>query len=354
MQFLCGQGEVERDQWSEQCPTCITDADSCNPSNLNYPSIALPVMVGAKTVKRVFKSVLNETAEFTPSIEAMEGFEIATSPPSFTLAPGQSIRVNITISWAGAAFDEYKAGAVSWNSSKGTKTRLPVVAKAQQFGAPKTLQVASTGAADGEFSVIPGFSGAFVTLPVGLEASTLSNGTLKSDSVSIFDASETARSNIATFPVEILEGTVLAKFALFDSDMTEAGNDLDLYLYNASDRVASSGESSCQEDISLNNPSPGTYTVYVHAYHLPNGTANFKLHSWQLKPATSSAQGSLKTSPAVGSPVQVTVGEPTTVKYQVDYEQMETGNKYLGAIVYGKESESGVHPFNAYTLITVA
>eukprot|EP00775_Hariotina_reticulata_P011057 gene11057-11212_t len=354
MQFLCGQGEIERDQWSEQCPACITDAQSCSPGNLNYPSIALPVMVGAKTVKRVLKSVLNETAEFTPSIETLEGFEVTTSPASFTLAPGQSIRVNITVSWAGAAFDEYKAGAVTWASTKGTKTRVPIVAKAQQFGAPKSLQVASTGGAAGEYSVTPGFSGGFVTLPVGLEASAVSSGTLKADSVSIFDASETARSNIVTVPIEISEDTVLARFALFDSDMAEPGNDIDLYLYNASGRVASSGESSCQEDISLSNPLPGTYTVYVHAYHLPNSTANYKLHTWQLKPATSAPQGSLKTIPAVGSPVQVTVGEPTTVKYQVESEQMETGNKYLGAIVYGKESEAGVQPFNAYTLITVA
>ncbi|MDG4828041.1 S8 family serine peptidase [Solwaraspora sp. WMMD1047] len=72
--------------------------DPVNAVHLNLPSVNAPVMPGKLTTVRTATNVTNRTQSYRVSASAPAKSKITVSPSSFSLAPGRSVNLKITIS----------------------------------------------------------------------------------------------------------------------------------------------------------------------------------------------------------------------------------------------------------------
>jgi hypothetical protein len=129
--------------------------------------------------------------------------------------------------------------------------------------------------------------------------------------------------------VVIPAGSTYARFALFDSDVTP-GTDLDLYIYQGSTLVGSSGSGTSNEEVNFafGAPTGGpiALTAYVHGWGIAGGgTSPFKLHTWGV-PAT--AAGNM----AVAAPGTAALGESGAV--DLTFTGLDPATRYLGSVAY--------------------
>jgi hypothetical protein len=274
-----------------------------NPSNLNVASIALGGLPGVQTVTRRVTNVGASSATYTPSYTGMAGFAVSVSPPSLTIAPGQTKSFNVSFTRTGAPLLAYTGGQLTL--SDGThNVRIPVVARPVALGAPTEV--------GGSYNVSFGYDGPFTASPLGLVPATKSPGSV-------------ATGGSVDFNVVVPAGTTYARFSLFDNEVSQA-SDLDLEVYLGSTLVGSSGGSTAAEEVNLRNPPAGTYTVRVVGFAVPVGSANFNLFSWVL--GSTSAGNMTVTAPATAVTGQ-------TGAITIATSGLTAGTKYLGSVVYG-------------------
>ena len=295
--FLCGT----------QLPTSFcSDAGVpvLDPSNLNTASIAIGDMAGVQTVTRRVTNVGGSAATYTPSYTGMAGISVAVSPATLTLAAGETKSFTATFTRTTAALNAYAGGQLTL--SDGThNVRIPMVVRPVALAAPAQV--------GGSYSVTFGYSGAFTATPRGLiPAATAAGAVATNGSVDI--------------PVTVPAGTTIARFSLFDSEVSQP-SDLDLEVYNAGGTlVGASGGATTAEEVNLLNPAAGVYTVRVVGFAVPVGSANFTLFSWALG---STAAGNM----SVTAPASATIGATDAIG--ITTSGLTVGAKYLGSVVYG-------------------
>ena len=295
--FLCGT----------QLPTSFcSDAGVpvLDPSNLNTASIAIGDMAGVQTVTRRVTNVGGSAATYTPSYTGMAGISVAVSPATLTLAAGETKSFTATFTRTTAALNAYAGGQLTL--SDGThNVRIPMVVRPVALAAPAQV--------GGSYSVTFGYSGAFTATPRGLiPAATAAGAVATNGSVDI--------------PVTVPAGTTIARFSLFDSEVSQP-SDLDLEVYNAGGTlVGASGGATTAEEVNLLNPAAGVYTVRVVGFAVPVGSANFTLFSWALG---STAAGNM----SVTAPASATIG--ATGAIGITTSGLTVGAKYFGSVVYG-------------------
>lgn len=293
--FLCGSGQIGNS---------FCSSIAINPSNLNYPSIAIGALAGVQTVTRTVTNVGSQPATYTASVEGLAGITV-TLPPTFSINPGASKTYSVTFTSAGAAIGSWAQGAIVLKSNLGHVVRSPAVVRPVAMAAP--VQVS------GSYSVTFGYSGPFSATPRGLVPANVQSGAV-------------ATGGQVDFTVNVPAGTTYARFSLFDSNVSQP-SDLDLEVYNSGGAlVGSSGSGTSNEEVNLNNPAAGAYTVRVLGYAVPNGAADFKLFSWALG---STAAGNM----SVTAPASAAVGQVGNIV--ITTNGLTAGSKYLGSVVYG-------------------
>ena len=295
--FLCGT----------QLPTSFcSDAGVpvLDPSNLNTASIAIGDMAGVQTVTRRVTNVGGSAATYTPSFTGMAGISFAISPATLTLAAGETKSFTATFTRTTAALNAYTGGQLTLSDGI-HNVRIPMVVRPVALAAPAQV--------GGSYSVTFGYSGAFTATPRGLiPAATAAGAVATNGSVDI--------------PVTVPAGTTIARFSLFDSEVSQP-SDLDLEVYNAGGTlVGASGGATTAEEVNLLNPAAGVYTVRVVGFAVPVGSANFTLFSWALG---STAAGNM----SVTVPASATIG--ATGAIGIATSGLTVGAKYLGSVVYG-------------------
>ncbi len=282
-----------------------------DPSDLNTPSVAVGSLVGSRTITRRVTNVSDGTATYRPSIAGMTGFNVSFSPSSITLARGQTKSFNVTFTRTTAALNEYAGGqlTLSGGTSKKArdqhKVRIPVVLKPVALAAPAEVS--------GSYGVKFGFSGPFTATARGLVPAITTAGSV-------------ATNGAVEIKVDIPAGTTLARFSLFDANVS-AASDLDLEVYNAAGAlVGSSGSGTSAEEVNLANPAAGAYTVRVIGFATPgNAPVNFTLFNWALG---STAAGNM----TVTAPATATTGATGTIT--LAFNGLLAGVKYIGSVVY--------------------
>ncbi len=293
--FLCGTGQLT----ASYCPSIAID-----PSNLNYPSIAIGALAGSQTVMRTVTNVGSASETYTFSSTGLAGITVGL-PGAFTIAPGATKSFSITFTASGAALNAYVEGAIVLTGSNGHVVRSPVVLRPVALAAPAQVS--------GTYNVTFGYNGPFTADARGLVPAAKATGSI-------------ATGGVVNFPVAIPAGTTYARFSLFDSEIDQA-SDLDLEVYNSGGTlVGSSGGGTTAEEVNLLNPAPGTYTVRVLGFAVPVGTANFTMFSWALG---STAAGNM----IVTAPPVATLG--TTGSINISTSGLSPATKYLGSVVYG-------------------
>ena len=94
--------------------------------DLNIPSVNAPLVPGVVTTIRTATNVTAETLSYQASATSPSGATITVSPSEFTVAPGESVRIRITIRAINLAPGQY-FGEVNLNETAGNRDlHLPV------------------------------------------------------------------------------------------------------------------------------------------------------------------------------------------------------------------------------------
>ncbi|CAN0247567.1 unnamed protein product, partial [Phaeothamnion confervicola] len=121
--FICGVGEA-----------CFPPVDAIDPSNLNYPSIAIGHFVGQQTVERTVTNVGRHRATYAASIQAPVGIKVEVKPATLTIAPGESRTFTVRFTRTGSSLDSYSFGALTWSDGP-HKVRSPIAIRSAAIAA---------------------------------------------------------------------------------------------------------------------------------------------------------------------------------------------------------------------------
>ena len=328
--FLC---DTDRSVFSNPDRTCGNLAAAGVPTkavDLNLPSIGDSQLAGTATVTRTVTSVATEssTLKYSASVSAPAGYSVSVSPSTFSVKRGQSVTFKVTITNVSAPIGEWRFGSLTWRDSGGNySVYSPVAVKASKFNAPGELKGSGV---DGSlsFPVQFGYTGAYSAAAHGLVPATLTNATVLQDPDQTFAPSDVGAG--ATAHTFTLSNVGVFRIAI-PPEATEANADLDVYVYGPADTlVGSSTLGGTDEQVTLQDPANGTYTVYVHGWQAPGGDSSYTMYSWQISntPGGNMSIGSAPTSASNGA-----VGT-----IQVNWAGATAGQWHLGAVSHHEGS----------------
>jgi hypothetical protein len=129
-------------------------------------------------------------------------------------------------------------------------------------------------------------------------------------------------------PLTVDASTTVARIATFDADYP-VGTDVDLWVYRveggARILVALSAAGTAEEVVTLTDPAPGSYEVYVDLFSAPApGALTVEPNSWLVG---NTAAGNLTATPA-SQPV--TTGRSAAVR--LSWTGLTAGTRYLGTV----------------------
>jgi len=326
--FLC---ETSTAVSAGTCNALASLGYSLDPSDLNYPSIAIGALAGLQTVKRTVTNV-GPAATYHVSVNPPAGIDVTVDPAELTLAKGESASYFVTFTaTSSAVLNQYTFGSLTWSHGPHNVTS-PIALYPVAIAAPAEVHGAGT---DGllDFDVTFGYTGDYTAAPHGLVAADMQADNVLDDPTDNIN-SALATCDFSSFPYqcvgitwhrfEVPAGTAYARFSLFN-DYTDGTDDLDLYVFtSAGANVGSSGSGTSAEEVNLVNPDPDVYEIAVHGWGTDGPDANYTLFSWAV-PATPGS-----TNMAVTAPASATLAATGTIT--VDWTGLDAGTKYLGAV----------------------
>ncbi|MBI3241185.1 MAG: S8 family serine peptidase [Chloroflexi bacterium] len=313
--FMCGTGQLPS-------ATCAAfGATVIDPSNLNYPSIAVGALAGAQTVTRTVTNVSNQKETYTASFTGLTGITVVL-PASFTVNPGQSFTYNVSFTRTTAPLNSYTFGALVLTGNKGHVVKSQIALRPVALSAPVSI---SGNGGPLSYNVTFGYTGAFTATARGLIPATSFTGNVVDDPANDINTALGSGVGITLHSVAIPAGATYARFSLFD-DFTDGADDIDLYVFNSGGAlVGSSGGGTSAEEVNLLNPAAGNYTVVVHGWQTDGPDANYTLFTWALG---SAAAGNM----TVSAPASATLG--STGAINLAFSGLAPATKYLGSVAY--------------------
>ncbi len=314
--FLCGTGSLDCGGYAPE------------PSDLNYPSIAIGALAGSQTVTRIVTSVSDSHATYTPEVDGLTGIATSFDPEVIEIAPGESVQYQVTFTNVSAPINTYVTGGITWVDGE-QRVRSAVALKPVVIGIP--AEVTATGESGSlAFDINFGYSGAYSAATHGLAEASTVTGMVADDPNNSYNAA-LGTCDFSSFPfacvgitwhaISVPAGAQLVRISLFNN-YTDGTDDLDLYVYNSSfSFVGSSGSGSSAEQVDVIAPGSTTYYVAVHGWQTDGADANYTLFSW-------GPQADLANT-TVDAPNAATSG--TTETITVEWEGLSSA-KYLGVI----------------------
>jgi subtilisin family serine protease len=328
LRYACGINQLQ----------LITDPSVCaavgsiDPSDLNYPSIAVGDLAGKQTITRKVTNVSNAIGIYTPTVQAPAGFTATVSPPLLLVLPGGSATFRVTLTRTTATFGQYAFGSVTWSDkvAKGNHVvRSPIAVRPVALAAPTNTALAGASGS----RVVPvtsGFAGTLSASVLGLVPGAKATNNLDTAGPAFNPNVPAASIRTGVVPVTVPAGTSIARFATFDADHP-AGTDIDLYVFRVDGAsrtlVGQSAGGTAEEVVTLTAPAAGAYEVYVDLFAIADGTTlTTTEHSWTIG---STSAGNLTATPASQA---VTVGAAKTIT--LAWTGLTPGLRYLGAVTF--------------------
>ena len=312
--FLCG---ATNGVGAGTCNALAGLGYSFDRSDMNLASIAVGDLAGTQTVTRRVTNVSRKASTYSWSA-SISGIDVAVSPSTLTLAPGQTAEYEVTFTRTTADLNRYTAGQLTWTD--GTHVvRSPVVIRPVPMAAP--INVVSNGTPV-SWQVKTGYVGTLTASVGGLVPATQSAWSLTQDPNQAFAVADPA--GTFKFDVSVPAGATF-RTGIYADAITPAGTDLDLYVYRDGTQVGSSSDGDSNEEVTLtNNGTTGTYSVYVHAFFTNGPTATGQLFSWVV----GSVNAGNTTISGVGP---ATVGTQT---HTATFSGLAPATRYLGRVDY--------------------
>jgi subtilisin family serine protease len=328
LQYTCGIGQHQ---------TLADGSNACDvvgqidPSDLNYPTIAVGDLVGKQTVTRTVTNVTDQDSVYVPQVEVPAGYSVTVTPSALSVLAHKSAKYTLEVTRTGAPIGAWSFGSLTLTDSRGHSVKSAIAVRAANVAT--TTEILATGARGSV--VIPvrtAFTGTLVAKPFGLVQSVVTTTHLVGNDAGRFDpANPAASATVTKFTVTVPLGAKVARFSTFDADYP-AGTDLDMYVYHAgtTDPVGTSIGGSAEEGVTFT--APGTYDVYVDQFRLRSGVGenDVKLHSFLVDSTT---LDNLAVTPA-SQPI--TTGQTRTVT--ATWAGLTPGRHYLGVVEFGNGS----------------
>jgi hypothetical protein len=320
--FLCGTSTAVG---QATCDLLESFGYSTDPSDLNYPSIAIGALPGQQTIVRTVTNV-GTPGTYEVSVDAPPGIDVTVEPASLTLGRGESASYAVSFSAnASVVAEAWTFGSLTWSHGPHHVTS-PIAVYPVAIAAPAELHGTGT---DGSlsFDVTFGYTGEYTAGAHGLQPALMTDGYVEDDPGDSFSPSGPG---VTLHMINVPPGSAYARFSLFDA-YTDGNDDLDLYVYYPSGSYAGgSGSGTSAEQVDVAFPPAGDYYVFVHGWGTDGPDANYTLFSWAV-PATPGSTNMTLTAPA-----SATLGATETIT--VDWAGLDAGTKYLGAVSHSDAS----------------
>ncbi|MDA1362481.1 S8 family peptidase [Glycomyces luteolus] len=326
--YACAIGQLQQLEPADTCETAEAEHGAVDPSDLNYPSIAVGDMTGNQTITRTVTNVDDMIGVYTPVVEAPPGFTAKVDRKLLVVEPGASATYSVAFTRTDAAAEEWSFGSLTWRDWHGHEVRSPIALRALDIVAPSELS--GEGAAGSiEYDVTTGIDGRIDLAASGLTASDTRTLSLSNPDGSAFPEDEPVeRDQTRAFELAVPEDAVMGRVAAFGADH-ESETDIDLFVYEQSDDgsldlIGAPLLAGSDEYVDLE--AGRSYTVYVDLWYAPTDTVEAVVHTWVVP---ESAAGNLTASP---DSLEATVGGVHTVT--ATWSGLEAGRHYLGTIAY--------------------
>lgn len=301
MAFMCGLGEdtFVAEESGYSCGAYEGAGFSLDPSQLNYPSIAVGELQEPKTIYRTVTDMTGTGGTYTVSLEGLEGLNVdvqtfgadGNETPSGDLVvdAGGVAAYGLTFSkTADTKIDEWVFGGITLRSGNHTvRSPIAVLPKPDiKIDVPES-QTLTLRRGRASFPVQMKYSGRTSIDYSGLAPRMGTVGTVTDDPGNSFEFLGAGTTYTAwTVP----EGSTVARFSLRDEDVAVQGSDLDLHVYRcisySCSPVGSSLNAGSNEDVIITNPEPAAngegnfYIAFVHGYDVPGGQTDFVQSVW--------------------------------------------------------------------------
>jgi len=191
-------------------------------------------------------------------------------------------------------------------------------------------QTASTASGSRLFTVQTSYVGKMGVVKAGLNDVTLGapvtlTPDVNADILAVRQAGVDT-SSVAVYPMTIPTGTLAARFALHQVDVSDAADDNDLLvLYPDGTTYGASGTNTSNEALQIALPPAGNYKVCVQAY-AGKATMTHQLSSWIVEPGDTGGKFN------VALPANVHASSMATVR--VSWSGLTAGERYRGAAAF--------------------
>jgi len=324
--YSCGLGvDLRLNDGSSACQVY----GAIDPSDLNYPSIAIGDFIGQQTVTRTVTNTTGQQSVYTATVKAPLGVSVSVSPATLTVPARGTASYRVKFTAATPIMDQYAFGSLMWTDQGGHRVRSPIAIK--PLALRKPASVTGAGASGSQaIEVTSGYRGTLEAEPLGLAAPAIKTSHLVGTYNGDFDPRNPPSSPaIAKTTVTTPPDTKVVRFATYDE--YPAGTDLDLYVVRDGAFLGASQGLTSDEEVILRGG--GTFDVYVMQWALPSETheTDVRLHSYEVTQST----GNLAVRPAS---TQVTPGEAVTVT--ASWTGVPPGSHYFGAVEYFAKTTS--------------
>ncbi|MGS0687067.1 S8 family serine peptidase [Nakamurella sp. GG22] len=317
--FLCDAGPEAFQNPEATCSALSANGIPIVATGLNLSSIGVSQLAGRTTVTRTVTSVADKPVTWRAEIMAPPGYSVKVDPKRFTLRPGESERVQVTVTNTGSAkIGEWATGALTWKA-RTYEVRSPIAVRGVTMDVP--TEVSGSGVQGSlNFDVKFGYTGPYAARAHGLVAPIDTTDQISQDPDQTYPSADDG-AGVDAIPVT-LTGIAHARWSL----VLPGDNDLDLYLLDGTGKVvASSTNGGTDETIDVSSPPDGNYTLIVHGWAVGATPVTYTMHNWNVPAAPGG--GSLVIDKA---PTAATIG--ATASVTVSWSGLTAGTTYLGAV----------------------
>ncbi|WP_306457927.1 S8 family peptidase [Streptomyces sp. SA15] len=317
-------------------PTTKDGGDACattrpiDPSDLNYPSIAVGDLAGRQTVTRTVTNVGRDIATYKATLQTPPGYQAEVTPKRLTVLPGGSATYRVTFTRTDAAYGAWSSGSLTWSDAHSHhRVTSPIALRAAHVAAPVEINV--KGERSTQLAVRADWKGD-LTARAELYKAEKIHGTLTGEDQSDFLADPHTGDAAAKIPVHVPEGAPFTRVAVDAADHVP-GSQVFLYAFDK-DGVPVLAQPQIGSDDYVDLP-PGDYDVYVVQYDMPEGTDSqqYTLRLWKVG----------QTTPAV-RPTVTPATQPVTPAalrgLTVAWPDAARGERYVGIVEYGDGSQA--------------
>ncbi|QDY91652.1 protease [Arthrobacter sp. UKPF54-2] len=242
----------------------MPDLGATKPRDMNVPSFALGNLTGKIEVTRTLTALTPGTYRVKTDLP---GVKVTVTPSILTFgAAGDKKTFKVSFENQNAALGKFAMGTLTWQGAN-KNVASPIAVRPQAVVAASDVAFVSEGGnGSGAINVVSGSSN-----PITMTLDGLSKADSSAIELVPGDAILGAN-NASNFgkTVQVPAGAPLAKFSVLSSDPNA---DFDMYVVNPANQLVQVATSSASESLSIPNPAPGTYRIFVNLYASPNGQA---------------------------------------------------------------------------------